>query len=168
MVEDFRLIENYITNVDEILDLVEKNIDNFSSRGEGAKEEFVNRRYGPSNLKTLFHFNMSKDLQEAIFKTIDKQYLEFMPDTYCINMYEPGSWLSRHVDASGGYWKFNLVFLRTDKPHLKIYNEKYPDGKLIEEKPGALFEMPISLEHEVTLIEPDERPKISLVMTWDL
>lgn len=169
MVEDeFYLEENYITNVDEIISLCEKEDNSFSKREPGSEDEFVNERYGPSKLKTLFYFNMSKELQEACFKTIDKKHLEVWPDTICINKYEPGSWLARHTDSCGVYWQFHLIFLRTDRPHLKIYNDKYPDGLLIEEKPGARFHMPISLAHEVTLIEPDERPKYSLVMTWNM
>jgi hypothetical protein len=166
--EDFWLEENYITNVDEILELAEKYKDRFSDRSPDSKDEFVNDRYGPSRLYTLFYENMPDDLKAAIFKTIDKKHLEIMPDTCVINRYEPGSWLVRHKDHTGGYWKFQLIFLRTDRPHLKIYSKKYPDGKLIEEKPGALFHMPLSLEHEVTKIEEDERPKYSLVLTWNL
>lgn len=160
--------ENFITNVDEILELVEKNEANFSSRSPGDKFEFTNERYGPSKLKTLFHFKMSEDLKEAIFKTIRKDYIEIMPDIFCINKYEPGSWLTRHTDSCGTYWKFDLIFLRTDKPHLKVYGKDFPEGKLIEEKPGSRFIMPISMEHEVTEIGPDEKPKISLVLAWSL
>lgn len=166
--EEFYLQENFITNVDEIIELAEKEKDSFSNRSPGNKDEFKNDRYGPSQLYTLFYYNMSKELKEAIFKTIDKDHIEIMPDTFCINRYDPGCYLARHKDHTGGYYKFNLIFLRTDKPHLKIYNSKYPDGLLIEEKPGALFKMPLSLEHEVTMIESDERPKYSLVLTWNL
>jgi hypothetical protein len=35
-----------------------------------------------------------------------------------------------------------------------------------EEEPGALLEMPINIEHEVTKIGHDERPKYSLVLSW--
>ena len=166
--EDFWLEEDYITNVDEIISLAEQYGNLISDRAQGAKDEFKNDRYGPSKLFTLFHDNMPPDLKEAVFRTIDKKHLEIPPDTCVINRYEPGCWLARHKDHAGGYWKFQLIFLRTDKPHLKIYNQKHPEGTLIEEKPGALFRMPLSLEHEVTLIEDDERPKYSLVLTWNL
>ena len=168
MGDNFFLVPDFITNADEIISLAEKEDCNFSARDKGARDEFVNEDYGPSKMKTLFHFKMSKDLQDAIFKTVDKTELEIMPDIFCINKYEPGSWLSRHRDSCGQYWKFYLIFLRTDKPHLKVYNDNYPEGKLIEELPGARFEMPISLEHEVTLIGEDERPKYSLVMGWKI
>jgi len=163
----FFLEENYITNVDEIIQLAEIEKIKFSNRSEGNKSEFKNR-YGPSKLYTLFHTNMSEELKKAIFKTIDPKHLELQPDVYCINRYEPGGYLVKHKDMAGRYWKFKLIFLRTDKPHLKIYNKKYPEGKLIEEKPGALFHMPLSLEHEVTLIEENEKPKYSLVLAWTL
>jgi hypothetical protein len=168
MEDNFYLVPDFITNVDEIINLVEKEDCNFSARDKGARDEFVNQDYGPSKMKTLFHFKMSDQLKKAIFKTVDKKEIEIMPDIFCINKYEPGSWLSRHRDSCGQYWKFYLIFLRTDKPHLKVYNEKYPEGKLIDEQPGARLEMPISLEHEVTLIEESERPKYSLVMGWTI
>jgi hypothetical protein len=166
--EEFWLEENYITNVDEILELVELEKEYFSDRGEGKESEFSSKRYGPSKLFTLFDKDMSGKLKDAIFKTIDPKHLEIPPDKVVINRYEPGGYLVRHRDMAGRYWKFQLIFLRTDKPHLKIYNDKYPEGKLIEEKPGALFHMPLSLEHEVTLIEDNERAKYSLVMAWEI
>lgn len=167
--EDFWLEENYITNSDEIVELAEKESHKFADRSPGKYHEFVNDRYGPSKLYTLFHNQMSDELKAAITKTIkDPSHFEMPPDSYVINRYDPGSYLVRHKDMAGRYWKFQLVFLRTDKPHLKVYNDKYPEGKFIEEKPGALFHMPLSLEHEVTLIEENERPKYSLVMLWNL
>lgn len=165
--DEFWLEENYITNVDEILEICEANKDKFLSRGVGARNEFKGNRYGPSKLFTLFDKDMPPELKEAINKTIkDPEHHELLPDHYVINRYDPGSFLATHKDSAGKFWKFKLVFLRSDKPHLKIYNEKYPDGKLIEEKPGALFHIPLSLEHEVTQIGEDERPKYSLVMGW--
>lgn len=166
--EEFWLVENYITNVDEIVELAELEKNSFSDRAQGKEDEFSSRRYGPSKLFTLFNDTMSNRLREAIIKTIDSKELEIFPDHIIINRYDPGGYLVRHRDMAGKHWKFQLIFLRTDKPHLKVYNDKYPDGKLIEEKPGALFHMPLSLEHEVTLIGDDERPKFSLVMAWEI
>lgn len=166
--DEFWLEENYITNVDEIIALAEKEKDKFSNREKGQAEEYKSERYGYSKLYTLLNYNMSEELKTAILKTIDPKHLEVPPDDLAINRYDPGSYLVRHKDSAGKYWKFQLVFLRADKPHLKVYNKKYPEGKLIEEKPGALFHMPLSLEHEVTLIEEGERPKYSLVMVWRL
>lgn len=166
--DEFWLEEGYLTNADEIVALAEKEKDSFSSRYEGSVDEFKSSKHGPSKLYTLWMHNMSKELQEAVLKTMKPEHLDIPPDEFIINRYDPGGYLVRHIDAANKSWKFHLVFLRSDKPHLKVYNEKYPDGKLIEEKPGALFHMPLSLEHEVTIIEEDERPKYSLVLSWTL
>lgn len=165
---NFYLVENFITNTDEIVELAIQHSKKFSNRSPGNIEEFKNDRYGPSMLYTLFKHNMSSDLLDAIFKTIDKDHIKVKPDVVVINRYDPGCYLARHRDHTGGYYKFNLIFLRTDKPHLKIYNESYPDGLLIQEKPGALFKMPLSLEHEVTTIGDNENSKFSLVLAWSL
>ena len=164
----FWLEENYITKCDEIISLAEQQLDKFSNRGEGNFHEFKSEKYGASKMYTLFDYNMSQELKDAIFKTIRPEELEIPPDRFIINRYDPGSFLVRHKDIVGKNWKFQLIFLRSDKPHLKVFNEKYPDGKLIEEIPGALFHMPLTLEHEVTTIEEGERPKFSLVMMWEL
>jgi hypothetical protein len=166
--DEFWLEENYVTNVDEIIELAEVEKDKFSNRAAGSEHQFLSSKYGPSKLYTLFNADMSQKLNDTIIKTIDPKHLEIFPDHIIINRYDPGSFLVRHKDMAGRYWKFQLIFLRTDKPHLMIYNKKYPEGKLIEEKPGALFHMPLSLEHEVTLIEENEKPKYSLVMAWSL
>lgn len=166
--EEFWLEENYVTNSEEIVSLAEQQLDKFSNRGEGNFYEFKNEKYGASKMYTLFDYNMSQELKDAIFKTIRPEELEVPPDSVIINRYDPGSFLARHKDIVGKHYKFQLIFLRSDKPHLKIYNKKYPEGKLIDEKPGALFHMPLTLEHEVTVIEEDERPKFSLVLCWKL
>jgi hypothetical protein len=82
-----------------------------------------------------------------------------------INRYDPGDYLLRHKDSLGGYWKFKLIFLQSDQPHFKYYDDQGIDH-LVEEEPGALMDMPIHLEHEVTEIGPTERPKYSLVLAW--
>lgn len=166
--DEFWLEENYITNVDEIIELAEQEINSFSSREKDQVYAFVNSKHGPSKLHSLLHRNMSDKLKAAILKTIRPEELEIPPDDLQINRYGPGSFLARHIDAAGKFWKFQLVFLRSDKPHLKVYSSKYPDGKLIEEKPGALFHMPLHLEHEVTLIEENEKPKYSLIIAWSI
>ena len=58
-----------------------------------------------------------------------------------------------------------MIFLRSDRPHFAWYDENKVQH-LVDEKPGMLLVMPINLEHEVTKIEEDERPKYSLVLTW--
>jgi hypothetical protein len=155
-------IENYCTNSSKIIELAEQQLSNFSIREPGTKYEF-NTQYGNSKLKSLFHFNMSNELQNAIFETIPED--RRLVSSYTINRYEPGGFLPRHVDSVGGYWKFKLVFLRTDKPHFKWYDDDGM-GYLVDELPGALLDMPINLPHEVTKIEENERPKYSLVLAW--
>lgn len=167
MSEKIYLIENFITNTDEILELVKKHEDKFSSRAKGDEFE-VNLKYGPSKFHSMFHFNMPDELKEAIFRTMPEEVLMMPPDEYCINRYMPGSFMARHSDICGSFYKFYLIFLQSDKPHFKYYNEEHPEGVLVEEKPGSRFEMPIELEHEVVEIGPDERPKISLVMSWKI
>jgi len=156
------MIKNYITNVDEIIELAERHRDRFSVREKDEAHNFVTQ-YRNSQLKSLFYFNMDSDLKDAIFKTIpdDRRFVT----SYTINRYDPGDYLLRHKDSVGGYWKFKLVFLRSDRPHFKWY-DKDGNGFVVEEEPGALLDMPIHLEHEVTTIEQDERPKYSLVLAW--
>lgn len=156
------LVTDYCKNVEEIIELAEQQLDDFSSREENSRYEF-HTSYGKSKLKSLFHFNMNPELKDAIFKTIpeDRRFVT----SYTINRYEPGDYLPKHKDSIGGYWKFKLVFLRSDKPHFKWYDNE-GSGHLVEEVPGAYLEMPIDIVHEVTEIEPDEQPKYSLVLAW--
>lgn len=155
-------VENYCTNVDEIIKLAEKYSDRFSSRTENDTYKFQTQ-HGVSNMKSMFHFKMPEELKEAIWKTIpeDKTFVS----SFVINKYEAGDYLPRHKDSIGSYWKFKLVFLRSDKPHFKWY-DKDGNGHLVEEIPGACLDMPIDIEHEVTQIEKDEKPKYSLVLAW--
>ncbi len=157
-----KLVKNYVTNVEEIIELAEKHSDRFSSRTSTDTHNFKTS-YGSSKLKSLFHFNMDNDLKYAITKTIpdDSRFITSMT----INRYDPGDYLLRHKDSICGYWKFKLIFLQSDQPHFKYYDDQGIDH-LVEEEPGALMDMPIHLEHEVTEIGPTERPKYSLVLAW--
>lgn len=157
-----KLVKNYVTNVDEIIALAEKHSDKFSSRTTTDTHNFKTI-YGNSKLKSLFHFNMDEDLKSAITKTIpdDARFITSMT----INRYDPGDYLLRHKDSIGGYWKFKLIFLRSDKPHFKYYDDMGQDH-LVDEEPGALIDMPLHLEHEVTEIGPTEKSKYSLVLAW--
>lgn len=157
-----KLINDYLTNADEIVSLAEKEASKFSRRQPGHSYNFATE-YGNSHMQSLFSFNMSEELKAAIFRTLPKE--DRTSDSFVINRYDPGDYLQRHRDSQGGYWKFKLIFLRTDKPHFKWYDEA-GEGYLIEEAPGALLEFPMNVEHEVTTIGQDERPKYSLVLTW--
>lgn len=160
------LVKNYITNVDEILDLVKKEEDNFSLRNPSTSYNFATA-YGNSNMKSLFHFHMSKKLIDAIFKTLPVDDKVPYPDSIVINRYDPGDFLPRHKDSIGAYWKFKLIYLQADKPHFRWFS-KDNQGHFVNEEPGALLQMPIDLEHEVTEIGKDERPKYSLVLAWGM
>jgi hypothetical protein len=156
------LVKNYLSNSSEIVDLAEKHYDRFSDRQPGKKYNF-STSYGDSQLKSLFYFNMDNDLTDAIFKTIpdDKRTVT----SFTINRYDPGDFLLRHKDSAGGYWKFKLIFLRSDLPHFQWF-DKDGTSHLVDEEPGALLDMPIHLEHEVTKINDFEQPKYSLVLAW--
>ena len=155
-------IENYCTNADEIISLAEKYSDLFSSRTKSDKYEFKTK-YGVSHMKSMFGFRMPEELQDAIWKTVPE--VRRFAHSVTLNKYEPGDYLPRHKDSIGSYWKFKLVFLRSDKPHFKWY-DKNNNGHLVSEIPGACLDMPIDLEHEVTKIEEHEKPKYSLVFAW--
>lgn len=156
------LVKNYLTNVEEIISLAEEHRDKFSDRQSGKQYNF-STAYGDSKLKSLFHFNMNDKLVDAIFSTIpdDKRTIS----SFTINRYDPGDYLLRHKDSAGGYWKFKLIFLRSDQPHFQWFDEN-GNAHLVDEEPGSYLEMPIHLEHAVTKIEENEKPKYSLVLAW--
>ena len=116
-------------------------------------------------MKSLFYFNMSDELKSAIFKTLSAE--DKTADAFVINRYDPGDYLQRHKDSLGAYWKFKLIFLRSDKPHFLWY-DKEGKGHLVEETSGSYIQFPINVEHEVTKIGQDERPKYSLVLSWGI
>lgn len=156
------MIKNYCTNPEEIIALAEQHREKFSMRGINDKYSFVTE-YGESKMKSLFNYNMSEELLDTIFKTVpeDRRFVT----SVTINRYDPGDYLVRHKDSLGGYWKFKLVFLRSDRPHFKWYDED-GQGHLVDEEPGGYLDMPITIEHEVTKIEEDEKPKYSMVLAW--
>ena len=157
-----KLVKDYLKNADEIVTLAEKEMEKFSFRAKNETYNF-STQYGDSHMKSLFYFNMSEELKEAIFKTLPKE--DRTADAFVINRYDPGDYLQRHRDSVGGYWKFKLIYLRSDKPHFVWYDDE-GNANLVEEEPGAHLEMPINIEHEVTQIGYDERPKYSLVLSW--
>lgn len=156
------LVKDYLTNADEIIALAEKESDKFSFRAKGQTYNF-STTYGDSHMKSLFYFDASSELKEAVFKTLSDE--DKTADAFVINRYDPGDYLQRHKDSLGAYWKFKLIFLRSDNPHFVWYDA---DGNahLVNEEPGAHLKFPIHVEHEVTKIGEDERPKYSLVLSW--
>jgi hypothetical protein len=155
-------VENYCKNVDAIIDMAEKHQDKFHLRKPGEQHNF-STNYGDSQLSSMFEWNMPEELRKLVLESVPKE--DRSCDGFVINKYNPGDYLLRHKDSAGGYWKFKLIFLRSDRPHFAWYDENKVQH-LVDEKPGMLFVMPINLEHEVTTIEEDEGPKYSLVLTW--
>lgn len=162
--DKIKTVENFLSNYDEIIGLAEKEQDKFSIRQTGTLDNFETK-YGSSSLKSLFYYNASKELQEAVWKTLPYSKLE--RGEFVINRYDPGDYLLKHKDSQGLYWKFQLIFLRSDNDHFVWYDEN-GDSNIIEEKPGMMLDMPLYVEHEVTRIDDTERPKYSLVLYWGL
>ena len=158
----FNQIENYMTNVDEVMLLIEKYNHLFKAR-EGSKTFYTN--YGDSSLSQLHYYDMPQDLTEAIFKTIPVKWTTRL--NYCVNKYMPGDHIPRHKDSDGSYWMFKLIFLRSDKPHFKYWDEKGVEH-LVKEKPGSLFNMKLGTPHAVTKIGADESPKYSICIMQGL
>jgi hypothetical protein len=158
------LIKNYLKNPNEVIELAEKEHDNFSIRVPSQTYNF-STIYGDSSLKSLFVFNMSKKLKSTILKTLSDE--DKTAEGITINRYDPGDFLLRHRDSQGQFWKFKLIFLCSDIPHFTWYDNN-GNSYLVNEEPGAYLEMPIHIEHEVTKIGPTEKPKYSLVLTWGI
>jgi hypothetical protein len=159
-----KLIKHYLKNANEIIELADNESEKFSIRSSGHQYNFVTQ-YGDSSLKSLFVFNMSEELKSAVRKTLSDE--DKTAEGITINRYDPGDFLLKHRDSQGQFWKFKLIFLRSDQPHFLWYDEN-GNSHLVDEEPGSYLEMPIHLEHEVTIIGPAERPKYSLVLTWGI
>lgn len=158
----YNQIENYMTNVDEVMDLIHKYQYLFKKR-DGAKTFYT--RYGNASLKQIYHYDMPEELTEAIFKTIPIKWTDRL--NYCVNKYEAGDHIPKHKESDGSYWMFKLIFLQSDKPHFKYWDEQ-DEEHLVEEKPGASFNMHLGTLHAVTEIASDESPKYSIVIMQGL
>ncbi len=158
------VVKNYVGNVDEIMDHVEK-YGKFTRRHPGDPTQHKAKINGPiSHFHTWYSKDMPQETIDTIWKTIpdDKKHCTQM----VINKYEPGDYLVKHTDAMGGYWKFKLIFLTEGAPHFCWYDEQ--DNRIpVQESKGAMFNMDIGLYHEVTLIEPHEPIKYSLCLIYE-
>ena len=103
----YNQIENYMTNVDEVMDLIHKYEHLFKVR-DGAKIFYTS--YGNASLKQIHYYDMPQELTEAIFKTIPIKCTDRL--NYCVNKYEPGDQIPKHKDSDGLYWMFKLIFLK--------------------------------------------------------
>ena len=159
-----QVVENYVTNSDEILRYVKQNDHLFSRRDINSRYAHRSRMDGPtSQFSSIFQDKMPQELQDMCLETIphDRKWLSQL----VINKYEPGDFLVKHQDSQGGYYKFKLVWLTDGPPHFCWYNEK-DQPVLVQEKKGAMFQMDIGLAHEVTEIQPGEPTKYSLCLIW--
>lgn len=161
----YEVVENFITNVDEIMEKVLEHEKRglFTNRGVGGKEKH-GTKYGESHFSSLFQTEMNDDLIETIWKTIPQE--RKWCSQVVVNKYKPGDWLVKHQDSAGGYWKFKLVYLTEGKPHFKYWDTD-DNEHLVQEKKGAMFDMPIDTWHEVTKIQQGEDPKYSLCLIWE-
>jgi len=162
----YQLVENFVTNVDEIMDIVylHEEQGKFTNRGIGGTEKHATK-YGESHFSSLFQTEMSKELIDTIWKTIPEDEGKWCSQVV-VNKYKPGDWLIKHQDSAGGYWQFKLIFLTEGNPHFKYWDNQ-GNEHLVQEKKGAMFNMPINTWHEVTKIEENESPKYSLVLIWE-
>ena len=158
----YNQIENYMTNVDEVMDLIQKYEHLFKVR-DGAKTFYTS--YGNASLKQIHYYDMPQELTEAIFKTIPIKRTSRL--NYCINKYEAGDYIPKHKDSDGSYWLFKLIFLQAGRPHFKYWDEQ-GNEHLVNEKAGALFNMRLGTPHAVTKIALDESPKYSICIMQGL
>lgn len=160
------ITDNYVTNIDEILEEVGKQSpSSFKDRNDDKGFYKYNTLCGKgATLYTMMYHSFSSKLKELCVKTVD--FGRFSPPTeIAINKYPPGSWLGKHKDGVGRYWKFQLIFLKSTRSHFTWYDENN-NPHLVEEIPGRMVEMPLHIIHESTLIGLDEEDKYSMVFVW--
>ena len=161
---DIVIYENYITNVNEIIDLLETKYSNRfldrSLKEATSAEEDIN---GGDILIVESH----TDLYKTIFKTIEKQIVEYYPDEVDIYRYQYGNYLPPHQDATvTPKMVTDLTFLQSEKNHFKIYTEEHRNGYFIDENPGRRVIIAPDMKHEITPMEKNETTRYTLVMTW--
>lgn len=162
------LTDNYVTNVDKILDEVYNHpLEAFKSRGGGEKSnlyEFSTMCGRGASMYTMMYSSFSDRLKNLCVETVN--FGKFpKPTEVAINRYLPGSYLGKHKDGTGRYWKFQLIFLTSTKPHFTWY-DRDDNPHLVEEVPGRCVEMPLHIAHESTTLELDEEDKYSMVFVW--
>ena len=160
------LIDNYVTNVDEILEEVRKHPSTaFKSRSEESRLYRFKTICGKgASMYTMMYHSFSPKLKELCVETVDFGRFP-KPTEIAINRYPPGSYLGKHRDGAGGYWKFQLIFLKSTRSHFTWY-DRDDNPHLVEEIPGRGLEMPLHIAHESTEIGLDEEDKYSMVFVW--
>ena len=160
------IFDNYVTNVDAILGEVYKHpASAFKDRSQQSSTYRFNSIDGRgASMYTMMYHCFSPELKRLCVETVD--FGRFPPPTeIAINRYLPGSYLGKHRDGAGGYWKFQLIFLKSSKSHFTWY-DRQDKPHLVEEIPGRGLEMPLHIIHESTEIGPDEEDKYSMVFVW--
>jgi len=160
------LIDNYVTNVDEILEEVYIHPSSaFKDRsGKSHFYKFDTICGRGASMYTMMYDSFSPRLKELCVKTVDFGRFP-RPTEIAINRYPRGSYLGKHRDGAGGYWKFQLIFLKSTRSHFTWY-DRDDNPHLVEEIPGRGLEMPLHIVHESTEIGPDEEDKYSMVFVW--
>lgn len=160
------LIDNYVTNVDEILEEVYKHPpEAFKSRSGGSELYRFNTMCGKgASMYTMMYSSFSDRLKDLCVETVNFGRFP-KPTEVAINRYVPGSYLGKHKDGAGRYWKFQLIFLKSTKSHFTWY-DRDDNPHLVEEVPGRCVEMPLHIAHESTALAPDEEDKYSMVFVW--
>lgn len=161
-----KIIDNYITNVKEILnEVLNHPTEAFKLRSDGPGIYKFNTLCGKgATMYTMMYNSFSDKLKTLCIKTADFGNFP-KPTEIAINKYPPGSYLGKHKDGTGGYWKFQLIFLKSTSSHFVWYDEN-DNPNQVEEIPGRMVEMPVNIAHESTALSPDEEDKYSMVFIW--
>lgn len=163
---NIEIFDNYVSNVDAILEEVYARPEYaFKDRDDKKGLYKYNTLDGKgATLHTMMYSDFSVKLKQLCIETVDfGKYPK--PKEIAINRYRPGAYLGKHKDSIGGFWKFQLIFLKSSKSHFTWY-DKEDNPHLIEEIPGRLVELPPNIVHESTEIGADEEDKYSMVFVW--
>ena len=161
---DISIYDDYITNIDEILNLIESK---YSDRFLDRKMKESTSAAEDINGGDILIVGMETSLYKTIFKTIDRTVTPTYPDEVDIYRYNYGNYLPRHKDAAvTSSMMTDLIFLKSETNHFKIYTEEYPQGHFVAEIPGRRIIIAPDLEHEITPMNLNESTRYTLVMTW--
>jgi|TARA_R110000851_G_scaffold195594_3_gene346375 hypothetical protein len=157
------LIANYLPNAETILDYAHEH-GKFVRREEGTKFFHQAKRTGPISAFSSWFIAKDHPVTDLVFEHIpqDRKHCTQL----VLNKYEPGDYLVKHMDASGGYWKFLLIYLTAGPEHFCWWDNE-GNQHFIKEQVGAMLEMDIGLYHAVTEIQPGEPTKYSLCLLYE-
>ena len=157
------LIANYLPNAETILNYAHEH-GKFVRREEGTKFFHQAKRTGPISAFSSWFIAKDHPVTDLVFEHIpqDRKHCTQL----VLNKYEPGDYLVKHMDASGGYWKFLLIYLTAGLEHFCWWDNE-GNQHFIKEQVGAMLEMDIGLYHAVTEIQPGEPTKYSLCLLYE-